>query len=598
MICEQAVNPAIKRFLEQHPGDYRIANLDYPNTALSLHAQDVWGYEPGVVLRYAQLLAFAQGLGPDQAVSLTTLHNAFWLDHPLLSMLRCRFLFAMQDSQLAIHERTNYLPHVLLVPRCRVLTDRDEIFSALTNAAFDPRQEVILETAPDPLPVVSAETGTVRLVESSTDYLTIEADLPAPKILLVPDVYAKGWRARALPGSSQTRYSVQPANWCLRALPLAAGHHRLRLEYAPLGFRLGRWVSLMFLPVFLILVALKVRRLARQGVLPEPATHLQAGRGGGTAPDEGRFGIASATGLAAAALLALWPAAGRDFLGYGDACAPLAGLFLLLAWSAQKVARRWRHQVWRLSVFALAMLALCGALVHRQIGYWRKSKTALSRPLTTAQNQGLAHDKAGEALLKQGRLDEAISHFEELLKENPDSAGVHQGLAVALLRKGRPDDALAHLQRAVQIDPRLASAHNSLGNLLLQRGQLDEASAHYQAAIDVQPGNAMFLNNLAWVLATSPQAPLRNGARAVELAEQSDRLSGGKNPSILETLAAAYAEAGRPAQAVATAQHALELATAQTNAALLSPLRSQIELYQAGSPFRDTSLTNVAPRPR
>jgi hypothetical protein len=147
---EETVNPAIKRFLEQHPGDFRIANLDTPNTALSLCAQDVWGYEPGVVLRYAQLLAFARGLRPDQAVLLTALDNAFRLDHPLLNMLRCRFVFTLENGQLAIHERTNYLPHVLLVQRCRVLSNQDQIFSTLTNAAFNPSQEIILETPPDP----------------------------------------------------------------------------------------------------------------------------------------------------------------------------------------------------------------------------------------------------------------------------------------------------------------------------------------------------------------------------------------------------------------------------------------------------------------
>ena len=102
---EQTVNPAIKGFLEQHPGDFRVANLDYPDSALSLRAQDVWGYEPGVVLRFAQLLAFTDGLRPEQAEMLTTSHSAFWPDHPLLKMLRCRFLFDMEDGHLAIYER-------------------------------------------------------------------------------------------------------------------------------------------------------------------------------------------------------------------------------------------------------------------------------------------------------------------------------------------------------------------------------------------------------------------------------------------------------------------------------------------------------------
>ena len=69
----------------------------------------------------------------------------------------------------------------------------------------------------------------------------------------------RGWRALALPGSSQARYDVMPANYCLRVVPLAAGHHLLRVEYAPAGFRLGRVVSILALAIFLVLTTLVVK---------------------------------------------------------------------------------------------------------------------------------------------------------------------------------------------------------------------------------------------------------------------------------------------------------------------------------------------------
>ena len=329
----QAVNPAVEQYLKAHPGDYRIQERDRPNAALSMGAQDVWGYEPGVVLRYAQLLAFIQGVDPDQAVRLTTLPAPNSADDPLFAMFRCRFQFLVDGNQLAVRERTDYLPHLLLVQRCRVLTSRTEIFSALTNALFNPREEVILETPPDSLPVASAETGTVNLVDSSTDYLTIEANLAAPEILLVPDVYAQGWRARALPGSAQTHYSVQPANWCLRAIPLAAGHHRLRLEYAPLGFRAGKWVSIFSLAIGLILVGVTIRRLVRHRGMSRaqafartvqdkpddgPAVAGAGGKLGFKLALETRIQIAVAAGLAAATLVAFWPVVRCGFINIDD----------------------------------------------------------------------------------------------------------------------------------------------------------------------------------------------------------------------------------------------------------------------------------------
>jgi Flp pilus assembly protein TadD len=157
------------------------------------------------------------------------------------------------------------------------------------------------------------------------------------------------------------------------------------------------------------------------------------------------------------------------------------------------------------------------------------------------------------------------------------------------------DEAIAHFQRALSLQPNLAEAHNNLANALLQKGRAAEAVTHYQAAADALPGNPYLLNNLAWVLATSPQASVRNGVRAMELAQQAERLSGGKDPSVLGTLAAAYAETGRFPDAVAAAQRALELATSQTNLARVGTLRTQLGLYQAGSPFRDVVSTNAPP---
>ena len=146
----------------------------------------------------------------------------------------------------------------------------------------------------------------------------------------------------------------------------------------------------------------------------------------------------------------------------------------------------------------------------------------------------------------------------------------------------------------MQLQPNLAEAHNNLGNALLQKGRPAEAVTHYQAAVAALPGNPYLLSNLAWMLATCPEASVRNGARAVELALQAEQLSGGKDSGLLGTLAAAYAEAGRLAEAVATAQRALALATAQTNTAQIETLRARLKLYQSGSPFRDPELS---PRP-
>ena len=246
--------PVTRKLLAQHPGDYRI--LEYnPNISMTMGALNIEGDDPSGLLRYRRFLDFAEGFDFDAAPYGMPPQN---LDTNLLRMLRCRYLISADEKfQMEI---PGALPHLLLVDRFRVMTNHHEIFSTLTNAGFNMEEEVILESRPAPLPQPGREKGAVKLLESSTDFLKIEADVGAPALLLITDSYARGWRALALPGSAQSRYEVMPANYCLRVIPLEAGHHLLRVEYSPLGFRIGGAVSIAALAEFLALSALALRK--------------------------------------------------------------------------------------------------------------------------------------------------------------------------------------------------------------------------------------------------------------------------------------------------------------------------------------------------
>jgi tetratricopeptide (TPR) repeat protein len=219
-----------------------------------------------------------------------------------------------------------------------------------------------------------------------------------------------------------------------------------------------------------------------------------------------------------------------------------------------------------------------------------------------------AHNNLANALLARGKVDEAIAEYHDALKINPNYADAKNNLEIglrrrdapqigpgpaealcrlgdALLQKGRVDEAIEQFQKALQTNPGHAKARNNLGSAFLQKGNSAEAAAQFQEALQLEPEDPWPKNNLAWVLATSAEASLRDGRKAVELAEQASHLKGGENPIILHTLAAAYAEAGRYAEAMATAQHALRLAGAQSNARLGGQLKSEMKLYQSGNPF-------------
>ena len=239
------------------------------------------------------------------------------------------------------------------------------------------------------------------------------------------------------------------------------------------------------------------------------------------------------------------------------------------------------------------------AAAHNDLGLALFQKGALDEAMVQYQkaleiNPGYAeaHYNLGNVLLTKGAVDDAIFHFQKALQINPDFAGAHNNLGLALLKKGALDEAMVHFQKALEINPGNAEAQNNLGNALRKQGRVDEGMAHYQRALQINPDYAEALNNLAWVLATCPQASLRNGNQAVTLAQRANQLTGDGNPVLLCTLAAAYAEAGRFPEAVATAQRALQLAESHSNPALAGAIRSQLKLYQAGLPFHENQSRN------
>jgi len=244
---------AVTSFLGQHPGDYRIRH-DNPNAAMTTGALDISGDDPAGLTRYMRFLYFSAGIDFAAAQRGNAAEKP---NTDVLRMVRLRYLFS--DDERTWTELAGGLPHLLLADRFRVMTNYHEIFSTLTNENFKMEEEVILESQPWPLPQPAREKGTVKLLESSTDWLKIEADVGAPALLLITDSYSRGWRALALPGSAQARYEVMPADYCLRAIPLAAGRHLLRVEYSPPGFRLGKLVSIAALAVFLFLTVMAVK---------------------------------------------------------------------------------------------------------------------------------------------------------------------------------------------------------------------------------------------------------------------------------------------------------------------------------------------------
>jgi tetratricopeptide (TPR) repeat protein len=200
-----------------------------------------------------------------------------------------------------------------------------------------------------------------------------------------------------------------------------------------------------------------------------------------------------------------------------------------------------------------------------------------------------AHNNLGIAWARHGQFGKAVGCFQRALDIQPDFAEGHSNLGLVFASRGRIDQARDHYQKALLINPNFAEAHYNLALVLQAQGKLKEAIDHLQQAVKIRPAYVDAHNRLAWVRATWPEAPLRNAVEALEQAERANELCAGRQPAVLDTLAAAYAEAGRFPEAVATVRKALELAKQQPgNAALADGLQTRLALYQAGKPYRQT----------
>ena len=232
----------------------------------------------------------------------------------------------------------------------------------------------------------------------------------------------------------------------------------------------------------------------------------------------------------------------------------------------------------------------------------------------------LAYNNLGHLYARRGKYDLTVHYCELALQHKPDHARAMSNLGLALDRLGNEAEAERLFRDAIRLDGRLVSPRINLGVLLDRRGHLEaaarqflaamrndpmnlrarrnlaatlarmgrygEAAAHLRDALRINPGDLDATCRLAWLLATCPDPQVRDGKRAVELAQLALDVVGGRHAQYIDLLAAAQAEAGLYENAAWNAQRAAAVAEEAGNQALAGEIRSRLALYRAGKPFR------------
>jgi tetratricopeptide (TPR) repeat protein len=180
--------------------------------------------------------------------------------------------------------------------------------------------------------------------------------------------------------------------------------------------------------------------------------------------------------------------------------------------------------------------------------------------------------------------DQAIKDYNEALRLKPEYGLALRNRGMCWTSKKDYDKALRDFTETLQLDPRDAAAHSGLGSALTGKKQYAAAIANFENALHIDARLTTALNSWAWLLATCPDANFRNGPKAVELARQACEQTDWKAAGIIDTLAAAHAEAGQFADAIRYQRQALENKSFAHNN---DEARRRLQLYQENKAYQE-----------
>ena len=301
---------------------------------------------------------------------------------------------------------------------------------------------------------------------------------------------------------------------------------------------------------------------------------------------------------------------------------PLIGIFSAVTFFAKQWADRFQFLKTAFAVTAVLILAACLALTENQLRYWHDNESLFRHALEVSEESALAHLNLGVELQDQNKPAQALVQYQEALRLDPSRHEAYNNIGRILIEQGKPQEALDYCRTAVQLDPKSALSRDNLGLVLVELRRFDEAMRefseaarldaqyatphfetgrtllklgrdaealpHLHEALNLAPDNFQMLIYVARVLAADETPQIRNGTEACALAGRASQLAGGAQPVALDTLAMAYAEAGRFDEAVQTQELAVKFAAAAGQKDDAAPMQQRLQLYKNHQPWRES----------
>ena len=273
---------------------------------------------------------------------------------------------------------------------------------------------------------------------------------------------------------------------------------------------------------------------------------------------------------------------------------PMVGLLIIAGWGFKDLVGNRRLLKTALAVLAGVVLLFATILTRNQITFWQSTLTLFERALNVTTNNTAAEINYADALIKAGRTDEALLHLREAVRISPLVFPIRLKFARALLYSGHYEEAIENFNmltnsgRVRQYKEAHSQVFGGLATAQIRLGRYEQAIENLNKVIQVDPENTAITNGLAWLLATCENSFLRNPVQAIALAKRACELTEYKDAYILDTLAVAYASAGKFNEAVTTAKQAVNIAENSKDKGqekLISDIQRRLELFKNGQPY-------------
>ena len=239
---------------------------------------------------------------------------------------------------------------------------------------------------------------------------------------------------------------------------------------------------------------------------------------------------------------------------------PLVGIFVCVVWACAEAVARWPRSRSALVFGGLGALLACSIVSRHQLHYWRNPTVAFEHALAVTRDNAVAEFVLGSAYEYDGKLEDAVEHFQKAVAILPEFADAHRELGTMFQFLGRTNDALQAYQKALTANPRSEAAHKSISGLYWEMGETNEALAHCRQALQINPSDVeehINLGGIFWRM-----GKLEEGLTEYKTAVRLEP----KHAVARYNLGFAFASLGLPSAAIPEFAAAVQLKRDYTNA--------------------------------